>query len=108
MKIGPYHDCPINEEELKIINEYSKEALDIYQELFNIQKNNTTIDEFNNRYIGHFSHPHKFVDECLRVEDLYEDLPWYLKNCIDDQKDYLYEIYMNDYIQKNDHYFWVH
>ena len=95
-----------NPEELKIINEYSIEALDAYNEIFSLTRSETKYNEFSDRYRGYFNCPYEFVDYCLESEEAYNNLPKFIQTSID--REYLYNIYMVDFNEENGHYFWAY
>lgn len=103
-------DKELTDDEQKIIEEYSIEALEAYKIYMGMEDEDVEYATFSDNYRGHFNTQEEFVDYCLECEEFYnnEDLPWYLKRCIDREKDYLYEVFMNDYWEENDHYFWIH
>lgn len=95
----------ISKDEQKIIKEYSKELLEIYKVYMHMMDEDVQYDTFIYNYKGYFPTSDDFVDYCLEKDELYNDyIPWY----IDKERDYLYEVYMNDYWERYEHYFWIH
>lgn len=64
-------------------------------------------NEFSSYYYGHYENRYDFVDSLLECEDVYydPDTPWYIKECIDREKDYLYDTFMIDFNEHSGHYF---
>lgn len=100
----------LTEDDIKIINEHSKEILEAYKICMEIEDEDVNYTTFSNIYAGHFDTPYKFVDWCLEEEEeqlSINCLPWYLQDCIEREKDYLYEVFMSNYYWERDgHYFW--
>ena len=98
----------LSKDETLIIKNYSKEALEAYKICMGEENDDVEYNIFSDNYRGYFSNPDDFVDYCLESEYSYNNLPWYIQKCIDKEKNYLYEVYMKDFWEENNHYFWGH
>ena len=101
-------DKELTEDEERIIKGYSIEALEAYKVYMGMEEEDVEFNHFSDNYRGYFSSPYEFVNYCIESEEIYDNLPYYFKKCIDKEKDYLYEVYMNDFWEQDGYYFWIH
>ena len=83
---------------------YYFDELDAYNGIFSLTRSETKYNEFTDRYRGYFNCSYEFVDNCLESEEAYNNLPGFIQTSID--REYLYNIYMNDFRELNGYYFW--
>lgn len=98
----------LSEDEERIIEDYSKDALEAYKTHYFLEDSDVEYSLFSNKYRGYFGHPHHFVDHNLEIEYGYNHLPWYLKQSIEMEKDYLYDVYTENTDEENGYYFWAY